>query len=193
LNAQVDGILNATDLNGVDPVAFSNDVVLLDVDAEIEAKKNFETLKVNLLTAPEIICKSVHPDVIRTAAEAVKLDHNNEMVTGPVHFEDLVVKGDVELSTLNGRSFPDGFLMLDGDQDLPSSLVADRVSVLGDIQLLKGARINGLDLDAEIANTWMVIYFIILVKLLFFNNSNLFMFRLTEMKKSTRPKRSRVQ
>lgn len=148
----------AKDVNGVDLKAFAKDVVLLDTDAVITARKSFEAVMVHKLTTPNVTCGSVSPDVIGTAKGAIRLyvDTNATEINVTISFTDLLVRGDVRLSTLNGRPFPDGYMTVNGSQELASSLVADRVIVLGDILLEEGARVNGFDLEAELANTWMV-------------------------------------
>ena len=69
----------------------------------------------------------------------------------------LTVNQNVKVFTLKDQPFPSGFVTLDTDQELPDSMEVERWIMLGDILLEDGARVNGFDLKAECANTWMVI------------------------------------
>ena len=157
--------MSATTVNGIDLAELAKDLVLVDSDANITARKIFQTLNTNRLTTTQVQCDSVGPDIAHTAAEAIRLDHN-ETVLGNLRFEILRVQGDVHLSSLNGEPFPAGYITLDGDQKVDSNLIADRIAMLGDIRLKKGALVNGVDIHEAYANTWMVIC--ILSSLFFF-------------------------
>ena len=155
----MDGELTAGHVNGVNLLNFANDVVLCDEDAVIPSKKIFDQLEISQLSSINgvIHSDSVSPDVVQTSADAVRLDRD-EIITGPVTFiEPIRVTGNVYLSALNGRNFPNDYVTLDGDQELfGSSFTVNRISVLEGIEFAQGARLNGLNLSAECANTWMI-------------------------------------
>jgi len=134
---------------------FFKDVVLVDVDANITSPKNFERLETSRLSTHNLSSDSVYPDIISTARDAIRLDVS-DIVNRTMVFETVIVHRNVKVSKLNDQPFPSGFVTLDTDQELPDSMVVDKVVMLGDIILEDGARVNGFDLKAECANTWMV-------------------------------------
>ena len=144
-------------LNGVDVVAFANDVVLRDEDAVITGRKVVDNLRVHNLTTDRLNCASTLPDVIFAAEKVIRLDQDQTVEATIVFDEDLIVDGHVHLAgQLNGHSFPDGYFLLDVDQELPFNYSVDSITMLGDVEFVPGARIEGLDLKAECDNTWMV-------------------------------------
>lgn len=152
---QVVGALNVAELNNVNIKKFLDDVVLLDVEANITAKKNFIDLKTARLSTRDLSSNSVYPDVMGTARQAIRLDVN-DTVNGTIVFATVTVSKNVQTSRLNNQHFPSGFVSLDGDQELSETLEVDKITMLGDILLEDGARVNGLDLKVECTNTWMV-------------------------------------
>jgi len=155
----VNGALNTGHVNGVDLVTFADDVVLRDEDAVIPSKKVFERVETSELFSTDGVahCDSVEPNIIQTAADAVRLDRD-EFIVGPVTFiEPIRVTGDVHLKSLNGLNFPSDYVSLNGDQELlGSSFTVDRISVLQNIEFADGARLNGFNLTAECANAWLI-------------------------------------
>lgn len=152
---EVVGALNVAELNNVNIKKFLDDLVLLDVDANITAKKNFIDLKTARLSTRNLSSNSVYPDVMGTARQAIRLDVN-DTVNGTIVFATVMVSKNVQTSRLNNQHFPSGFVSLDGDQELSETLEVDKITMLGDILLEDGARVNGLDLKVECTNTWMV-------------------------------------
>lgn len=134
---------------------FIEDVVLVDVDANITSPKYFDQLETARLSTHSLSSDSVYPDIISTARDAIRLDVS-DIVNGTMVFETISVNRNVKVSKLNDQPFPSGFVTLDTDQELPDSMVVDKLIMLGDIILEDGARVNGFDLKAECANTWMV-------------------------------------
>ncbi len=134
---------------------FIEDVVLVDVNANITSPKNFDQLETTGLSTHSLSSDSVYPDIISTARDAIRLDVS-DIVNGTMVFETISVNRNVKVSKLNDQPFPSGFVTLDTDQELPDSMVIDKVIMLGDIILEDGARVNGFDLKAECENTWMV-------------------------------------
>lgn len=144
------------DLNGVDLNSFAQDLVLKDVAANITAKKIIENLEALVLKTQHIESDSIYPDITGTAEQAIRLDMN-DTVTRTIQFETIEVNRNVQVGTLNSLPFPDGFVTLDSEQELPSSSAVESIEMLGDIILIDGARVNGFDLKAEYNNTWLVI------------------------------------
>lgn len=134
---------------------FVEDVVMMDIDANITSRKNFDQLETTRLSTQNLSSDSVYPDIISTARDAIRLDVN-EIVNGTMVFDSVTVNQNVKVFTLNDQPFPSGFVTLDTDQELPDSMEVERLIMLGDILLEDGARVNGFDLKAECANTWMV-------------------------------------
>lgn len=134
---------------------FAEDVVLVDVDANITSRKVFENLATSKMSTGHVQSNSVFPDVINTATQAIRLDID-DTVNGTIQFADVTIERNIKSSTLNGQPFPAGYVTLDSSQELPDSMVVDKIVMLGDIILEDGARVNGFDLNAECANTWMV-------------------------------------
>lgn len=126
-----------------------------DVTANITARKFIKNLETPLLTTYRIQSESVHPDILGTAEQAIRLDIN-DTVNRTLQFETITVGRNVQSATLNSLPFPSGFVTVDSEQELPSSLEVDSIEMLGDIILKDGARVNGFDLVAEYNNTWMV-------------------------------------
>lgn len=132
-----------------------DEVVLVDVDANITSRKVFEEVEAAQLLAGSVQCDTVYPDVLTTTAQAIRVDVSGT-VNRTLYFDTLAIKRNIQLATLNGQSFPSGFITLDSDQELPESLTLEKLVMLGDITFEDGARVNGYDLSAECANTWMV-------------------------------------
>lgn len=103
-----------------------------------------------------IKAEAVEPDIIGTSTDAVYLN-NASPVSGTVHFKKVHVKGKIHIEELNSQSFPSGYLLLKESQALPGTLNVNQLVMNGNISFLPGALINGIDLEAECANTWMVI------------------------------------
>ena len=142
-------------MNDVDIKNFADDVVLVDVDANITSRKVFDKLETIALSTRRVQSDSVHPDVIGAAMQAIRLDIN-DTVNGTIQFDAVEIERNIKSSTLNGQPFPSGYVTLDSNQELPESMVVDKITMLGDITLENGARVNGFDLKAECANTWTV-------------------------------------
>lgn len=155
---QVDGALYVAELNNVNIKKFVDDVVLMDVDANITAKKNFNNIETVQMSTRNISSDSTYPDVMRIARQAVRLDVD-ETVNGTIVFDTVTVSKNVQAFRLNSQPFPAGFVTLDSVQELSDSMELNRLTMLGDIMLEDGAQVNGFDLKAECANTWMVISF----------------------------------
>lgn len=79
-----------------------------------------------------------------------------------MYFDTVEVIWNVQSAMLNNLSFPADFVTLDSEEELPNFMVVDKVVMLGrNITLEDGARVNGFDLKAECANTWMVKHYFI--------------------------------
>lgn len=129
--------------------------MLADVDATIISKKSFDKIETPLMSTLSLKCHSVYPDVIDTAERAIRLDVN-DIVNRTIQLDTVTVNRNVQSFSLNGLSFPSSFVTLDSEQSLPHSTEIDRLVMLGDIVLEDGAKVNGFNLKAECANTWMV-------------------------------------
>ena len=55
---------------------FVEDVVLIDVDANITSRKNFDQLETTRLSTQNFSSDSVYPDILSPARDAIRLDVN---------------------------------------------------------------------------------------------------------------------
>lgn len=74
-----EGALAVNSLNGVDIKKFTDDAVLVDVDANITSKKMFYNIEAPSVSTHRLTCDSVYPDVIGTAAQGIRLDIDETM------------------------------------------------------------------------------------------------------------------
>lgn len=128
---------------------------MVDVDANITSKKILFNVETPLVSTHGLTCDSVFPDVIGTALQAIRLDID-EVVNRTVYFDEVEAISNVKSTMLNDLSFPADFVTLDGDQELFNFMMVDKVVINGNITLGDETRVNGFDLNAECANTWMV-------------------------------------
>lgn len=128
---------------------------MVDVDANITSKKILFNVETPLVSTHGLTCDSVFPDVIGTALQAIRLDID-EVVNRTVYFDEVEAISNVKSTMLNDLSFPADFVTLDGDQELFNFMMVDKVVINGNITLEDETRVNGFDLNAECANTWMV-------------------------------------
>lgn len=143
-------------LNGVDVIEFSRDVVLRDDDAVITGRKSVENVHIWHLSTDSIQCQHVSPDIMFAANKSIRLDQD-QSIEATIIFDEVMVDGDVHLEgQLNGHSFPDGYILRDIDQELPFEYMIEKLVTRGDIELGDDALVDGYNLKAECANTWMV-------------------------------------
>ncbi len=101
-----------TSLNGVDPAAWVEDVVLADVDATITGPKFVTSLLAGKLETATVRAGKVKPDVVAVADQAIYLDRP-QVVESAMAFDEVHVVGNISVEGLfNRHRLPDDYVTL---------------------------------------------------------------------------------
>ena len=153
---QIDGAIKVSELNGIDPTEWAEDLVFFDDDAAISGPKQFDDLLVPRLRSSEIQSGTTFPDLTKQVEGAIRLA-GDEALDFKVNFAEVEVTGDVQIGGLiNGNTFPEDYITLKGQQHLPGEYSINHLVSKDQIELKEGGTVNGWNLASLFNDSWLL-------------------------------------